>query len=80
MADPIDVTITVDDADRGDLDRIAESARTAGLAVTAVLRRVGIISGTVHRSRIETLRTSPGVASVESATGFEVAPPDSPLQ
>ncbi|MGZ8179086.1 hypothetical protein ACXVUM_14250 [Williamsia sp. SKLECPSW1] len=75
-----DVTITVDDDHLAALDDVVASIRAAGVHVTAVHAAIGVISGTVADDARGPLSAIRGVASIEQAPRFGVAPPDSPVQ
>ncbi|MCP2192511.1 hypothetical protein [Williamsia deligens] len=75
-----DVTITVDDDHLAALDDVVASVRAVGVHVTAVHAAIGIISGTVADDVRGPLSSIRGVASIEQAPHFGVAPPDSPVQ
>lgn len=75
-----DVTITVDDDHLGTLDEVVASVRAAGVQVTAVHAAIGVISGSVADDVRGPLSAIRGVASIERAPRFGVAPPDAPIQ
>ena len=66
--------------DGSDIDATVESLRAAGMTVTEVHREIGVVSGSVAPADRDSLAAVPGVANVEAATSFEIAPPDSDVQ
>ena len=71
------VTVTTDG---NDIDATVESLRKAGMTVTEVHREIGVVSGSVASADRDSLEAVPGVANVEAAQSFEIAPPDSDVQ
>ena len=59
------VIITIDDQHLESIQTVADALMLAGMKVSGVLPTVGIISGSVARAAIGTLKTVRGVAAVE---------------
>ncbi|MEU5693342.1 hypothetical protein [Actinosynnema sp. NPDC020468] len=49
----------------GDLARVVEALRGAGLVVEQVLEPLGLVTGAVAADGVDALRSVPGVAAVE---------------
>ena len=77
----IDVTALVADDQLAAIDAVAERLAAAGLLVSAVLPRTGVITGRVaDQAAVAALSCVDGVLAVERARTVTLAPPDSPLQ
>lgn len=72
--------MTVGDDHVGDIDGVAEELKAAGMSVDQVLDAVGIVTGSVPSERRDALERLPGVAAVEAAHAFQIAPPDAEVQ
>lgn len=59
------VIVTIDDQHLESIQTVADALTLAGMKVSGVLPTVGIISGSVARAAIGTLKTVRGVAAVE---------------
>jgi hypothetical protein len=74
------VVVSVDDDHLDDIEKVVAQLRRAGLHVDNVLDAVGVVTGTVPGSSVETLESVPGVAEVELQRVNRVAPPDAEIQ
>jgi hypothetical protein len=74
------ITVTANDDHVGRIDDLAERLRAAGMRVDQVLRQVGVITGSVDRSRRAAITSVPGVAVVEDDEPVQLAPPDADIQ
>jgi hypothetical protein len=72
------VIVTVDDD--ADLAEVAGALRQAGMTLSEILDGAGVITGTADSAAIAVLSTIPGVLEVEHAHGYQLPPPDSPVQ
>ena len=77
---PVSVVVSVDDDHLDEIDKVVTELRRAGLRVDDVLDAVGMVTGTVAGSAVETLESVPGVAEVELQRVQRVAPPDADIQ
>jgi hypothetical protein len=68
----LDVGVTLADAET--------RLRAAGLVVTRTLEEIGVVCGSVARSRLPALAEVPGIAAVEEARSVRLPPPDAPVQ
>lgn len=74
------VSISVAD---GFLDRFADVVKRieqAGLKVDQQLDTIGVITGSIDSDNIAKLDQVEGIAAVERNRGFQLPPPDSPIQ
>ncbi len=78
------VTVIVDDAHLRSMSSVARSLEAGGMHVERVLEAMGCITGSIPSgtaSRVATtLRSIPGVASVNPDLVHRVAPPESEIQ
>ena len=74
------VSVSVDDAHVDTIGDVAEALRHRGMEVEQVMGSLGIISGSVPEETRSELLGVEGVASVDESHGFQLPPPDSPLQ
>ena len=63
-----------------DVEGVADRLRAAGMSVDRTLESGGIVIGSAPESRIADLEGVEGVAAVEQARGYQLPPPDSPIQ
>jgi hypothetical protein len=77
----IEVTAVVADDQRAVIDEVAERLAAAGLRVSLVLPRTGVIAGRVaDRDVLAALACVDGVLAIEPARTVTLPPPDSPVQ
>ena len=76
----VSVSVTVGDAARDHLDAVVQSLRACGMDVEHVLSTVGVVTGSVPSHALGALRGVEGVASVDEQLGYQLPPPDSPIQ
>lgn len=76
----VSVSVTVGDDGRDHLDAVVQGLRSCGMDVERVLGTVGIVTGSVPADALGALRTVEGVASVDEQLGYQLPPPDSPIQ
>ena len=74
-AEPVAVTVSVDESHRRRLGAVARELTGRGMAVAATLDALGAITGTVDADRLDGLRSVPGVAAVEPARRYRLPPP-----
>jgi hypothetical protein len=70
--------ITVDED--SDPDTVAAQLKSHGLDVDNVMKEIRVISASTNNSDVSSVRDLRGVAAVEESGGFQIAPPDSPIQ
>jgi hypothetical protein len=75
-----DVTVTVADSHREDIDAVARALELAGMQVEQILPVLGIITGSVAEEQIAALEAVEGVAAIERQTNFQLPPPDAEVQ
>jgi hypothetical protein len=77
----VEVTVAVGEDDPAKLDEIVERLARAGLRDAQPQPAIGVITGTVDGpGAVSALEQVEGVAAVEVAGGFQLPPPDSPIQ
>jgi hypothetical protein len=74
------ITVTIHDDHLANIDEIVDQLRAAKMQVDQVLRPLGVITGSIVRSRRSLLDAVPGVAAVEDETSFQLPPPDAEVQ
>jgi hypothetical protein len=62
--------------DGEDIESVADRLAKRGLKVGSKLPLTGVISGTIERSKMESLRKVPGVTHVREEGRFQVPPLD----
>jgi len=79
-----EVTVTVDDAHLRSISTVARSLEANGMQVDRVMEAMGFITGSIPSSTASrgasTLRSIPGVVSVDPDLVHRIAPPDSDIQ
>lgn len=76
----INLSISVDDAHLNQFSEVVKRCRDAGMDVREEMDGIGVISGCIDSSKVDTLQAVEGVAHVEQSRGVQIAPPDSPIQ
>ena len=74
------VSVTVGDDHRESMDGVVESLRASGMEVEQVLGTLGLVTGSAPADSLDVLRGVEGVASVDEQLGYQLPPPDSPVQ
>ncbi|HEY7816445.1 MAG TPA: hypothetical protein VIC62_24575 [Nakamurella sp.] len=78
------VTVTVDDTHLRSISTVARSLEAKGMQVDRVMEAMGFITGSIPSGSASavasTLRSIPGVASVDPDVAYRIAPPDSEVQ
>ena len=74
------VSVTVGDEHRESMDGVVENLRASGMEVEQVLGSLGIVTGTAPSEALDALRGVEGVDSVDEQLGYQLPPPDSPIQ
>ena len=74
------VSVTVGDDGQDHLDAVVQGLRACGMDIEQVLGTVGIITGTASADALGALRGVEGVASVDEQLGYQIPPPDAPIQ
>ena len=74
------VSVSVDDEHLGAMSAVAEALRGQGMQVEQIMDQLGIISGVVADSARESVMGVEGVVSIDDSQGFQLPPPDSPVQ
>jgi thiamine biosynthesis lipoprotein ApbE len=59
------VVVTVDDESLKQIKQVASALKSAGMKVDQVMSTLGVISGTVDKSKVSALKKVKGVAVVE---------------
>jgi len=59
------IIVTVDDQNISVIQSVVAALESAGMKVEQVLPAIGIVTGEVSQSKLEGLKSVPGVASVE---------------
>ncbi|MBB5958395.1 hypothetical protein FHS29_005003 [Saccharothrix tamanrassetensis] len=73
--DPVDkVVVSVADESLADLPAVVAALREAGLVVDDVLEALGMVTGSVAREAIRSLRAVPGVSDVEKQRAVRFPP------
>jgi hypothetical protein len=80
MEEKVDVLVSLSDEHAPAIGEMTSKLEEAGLEVQQAMPEIGTISGRADPSRLSALRQVEGVASLEQAGSFQVAPPDSEVQ
>jgi hypothetical protein len=74
------VSVTVAEAHRATMDGVVENLRAGGMEVEQVLGSLGIVTGSAPDGALDALRGIEGVDSVDAQLGYQLPPPDAPIQ
>jgi hypothetical protein len=76
----VNVTVTVDRDHVAAIADVASALRATGMQVDQVLGEVGMVVGSIDPAAESSVRAVDGVQSVDRSLGFQLPPPDSPIQ
>ena len=74
------VSVSVDDEHLQAIGAVVDALRRQGMEVEQVLDQLGIINGVVPDGAHASLMGVEGVMSIDESQGYQLPPPDSPLQ
>jgi hypothetical protein len=74
------VSVSVDDEHLAVIGAVVDALRGQGMQVDQVMDQLGIISGVAPAGAREALMGVEGVLSIDESQGFQLPPPDSPVQ
>ncbi|PSB15307.1 ketohydroxyglutarate aldolase [Phormidesmis priestleyi ULC007] len=74
------VLVSVRDDYQERLPEVAQKLQTAGMQVDQWLVEIGVITGAIAAESISALSQIEGVADIELAEEYQLAPPESDLQ
>jgi hypothetical protein len=77
-AEQVNVSVADDHLDR--FSEVVQRLEQAGLNVEQQLQGLGAVSGSIESDKLADLERVKGVAAVEPARTFQIAPPDSEIQ
>ncbi len=63
--------VTVSDDHKSKIDELAAKLESKGLAVSGVLKSIGVISGNCDQKKLSSLKKTPGVQSIEEEPVFK---------
>ncbi len=78
MSLPVKIAVADDHLDQ--FPEVVEALRKAGMTVQQELGAAGVVTGSVEPEDLERVEQVEGVAFVEPAASFQIAPPESDLQ
>lgn len=76
----VNVIVTVEDDHCDQINEVAEQLRAAGMSIESTMEYSGIIAGSIEPGKIEEISRLAGVAHVEAARQFQLAPPHSKVR
>jgi hypothetical protein len=79
MAD-VKLSVSVDDTHLECFSDVVRACTDAGMDVEHQMETVGVISGKIDETKLESLRRVGGVAAVEPERTVGIAPPESEVQ
>lgn len=74
------VSVSVDDEHLEAIGAVVDALRGHGMQVEQVMDQLGIISGVVPEGAQGSLMGVEGVMSIDESLGYQLPPPDSPVQ
>jgi hypothetical protein len=78
MAEKVDLLVSL--SDEHEADAVTSDLRDAGLEIERAMPEIGTITGKAAPEKIAGIGAVKGVAAVEQAGTFEIAPPESDVQ
>jgi hypothetical protein len=76
----MNISVSVKDAHLATIELVSQKLQAAGMNVEHVLNNIGVISGSIDSSLMNTLAQIEGVKQVEQERTYQLAPPDSDIQ
>jgi hypothetical protein len=76
----VNVTVTVDRDHLAAIADVASALRATGMQVEQVLGDIGMVVGSIEADAESSVRAVDGVQSVDRSLGFQLPPPNSPIQ
>jgi hypothetical protein len=74
------LTLSVSDSHVGQLKKVVQAAKKAGMKVEQQLDALGVLTGSIDEGKVDRLRQIEGVSSVEAEREIRIPPPDRPVQ
>ena len=78
MADKVDVLVSLND--EHEPEALTSDLRDAGLEIDQAMPEIGTITGKAAPEKLADIGAVKGVAAVEQAGAFQIAPPDADVQ
>jgi hypothetical protein len=76
----MNISVSVEDAHLATIELVSQKLQAQGMKVEHVLQNIGVISGSIDSSLMNTLSQIEGVKQVEQERTYQLAPPDSDIQ
>jgi hypothetical protein len=76
----MNISVSVKDAHLATIELVAQKLRAGGMNVEQILNSIGIITGSIDSSLMNTLSQIEGVKQVEQERTYQLAPPDADIQ
>jgi hypothetical protein len=80
MMSKVKISVSVKDDHLDHLLKVAADLKSAGMDVEQTMPNIGIVGGSIESNQVDKLYQIAGVDSVESEQGYQLAPPNSPVQ
>jgi hypothetical protein len=74
------LSVSVGDSHVSDLGKVAKAAKKAGMKVDQQLDAIGVLTGSIDASKLESLHRIEGISHIEKEREVGIAPPGSPVQ
>lgn len=72
----VSLTIAIADDHLDNILDVAQDLRSAGMQVAQIMDTVGVITGYIEQSRMNSVSAIAGVESVESSRSYKLSPPN----
>jgi hypothetical protein len=76
----VKISVCVKDDHIDHMLKVTEDLKSAGMDIEHTMPNIGIVDGSIESNQVEKLYQIVGVDSVESEQGYQLAPPNSPVQ
>ena len=76
----VNVSVSVDEAHLDRISEVVQNLQSAGLNVKQSMEKLGIITGSCDRAKLQEISKVEGVSQVEPERKYQLAPPDSSVQ
>lgn len=76
----IRLTVAIADDYLDNILEVAQNLHSAGMQVSQIMDRVGVIVGSSEAAQVANLAQVRGVESVEASHSYQLSPPDSKVQ
>jgi hypothetical protein len=76
----VKLSISIDDQHLNQFAKVVKDVKKAGLKVEERHKDIGVVTGSINKDKVDSLRNVEGVAHVEEEREIRIPPPESDVQ